>query len=188
MSDEFLQGLERHVAEAAVEPGRVLLAAAPAVPGGDDVAVHGAQVLEEVGLLLEHGDAQPARERLLPGVHAEVGLEVPAHAELLPAVLAPVLPRRGALPRALPRGSFGRLGGLRGLRGLAVALAVPVAVPVARQRLRGLGAGAPTGALLAVLAVVPALAPVPGAGAQAAAAVGAAVLRRQAVIGRGETV
>lgn len=112
--------------EAAVEPGGVVVAP-PAVPaGGYHVPVHGAQVLEEVGLLLEHGDTESARERLLPRVHTQMGLEVPAHAELLAAVLTPILPGRGRLSRRLPGGG---LAGLRGLGRRPVALAVPRCFP-----------------------------------------------------------
>lgn len=86
--DEILQGLESHGAEAAVE-----VTAAPLLThGGYHVPVHGAQVLEEVSFLLEHGDTQAAGEGLLPRVDAQVGLQVPAHAELLAAVRAAVLP------------------------------------------------------------------------------------------------
>lgn len=87
--DELLQGLEGHLAEAAVEAALAALV--------DDVPVHGAEVLEQVRLLLEHGDAETTREGLFARVHPQVRLEVPAHAELLAAVLAAVLAHRDAL-------------------------------------------------------------------------------------------
>lgn len=93
--DQLLERVERHLTEAAVErDGRVLVGGAG--PGRYDVPVHGAQVLEQVRLLLEHGHAQAARERLLARVHAQVRLQVPAHAELLAAVRALVLAAGGA--------------------------------------------------------------------------------------------
>lgn len=90
MADQLLERVERHLTEATVERGRGVLVRG-AGPGRYHVPVHGAQVLEQVRLLLEHGHAQPARERLLARVHAQVRLQVPAHAELLAAVRALVL-------------------------------------------------------------------------------------------------
>lgn len=65
--------------------------------------MHGAQVFEQMRLLFEHGHAQPARERFLAGVHSQVRLQVPAHAELLAAVRALVL---AAGPAASANGQF----------------------------------------------------------------------------------
>lgn len=166
------------MAEAAVESGGVVVASPSAVAARDHVAVHRAQVLEEVGLLLEHGDAQPACEGLLARMHAEVRLEVPAHAELLAAVLTPVLPRRRGLPRALAGGAvggFGRLG--------QGALPVPGGGGAV-----GAGAGAAAGALLRTAGRAPPSVAVPLAQAQAAAAVRALILGDQVVVGRGEAV
>lgn len=84
MPDEFLERLEAHRTEAAVVP-------AAALRRVYHVSVHGAEVLQEMRLLLEHGHAQAARERLLASVDAQVGLQVPGHAELFAAVLAAVL-------------------------------------------------------------------------------------------------
>lgn len=95
VADQLLERVERHLTEAAVERGRRLLVGG-AGAGRYDVPVHRAQVLEQVGLLLEHGHAQAARERLLARVHAEVRFQVPAHAELLAAVRALVLAARAA--------------------------------------------------------------------------------------------
>lgn len=90
--DELLKAVEAQGAEATGEG---------VVRGRYHPPVHRAEVLEQVGLLLEHGDAEPARERLLTGVHSEVGLQVPRHAELLAAVAAPVLAHRGGLGRVV---------------------------------------------------------------------------------------
>lgn len=46
--------------------------------------------------LLEGGEAYPTGERLLAGVHPQMRFQVPAHAELLPAIRALVLPGRVA--------------------------------------------------------------------------------------------
>jgi hypothetical protein len=95
VSDELLQVVERHGAEAAVE------ARVRPVDGRrrNHTAVHGTQVFQQVRLLLEHGDAQAAGERLLARVHPQMGLEVPTHAERLAAVLAAVLAHRHLLLR-----------------------------------------------------------------------------------------
>ena len=61
--DELLKAVEAEGAEATGEG---------VVRGRYHPPVHRAEVLEQVGLLLEHGDAEPARERLLTGVHSEV--------------------------------------------------------------------------------------------------------------------
>lgn len=90
VADQLLERIERHLTEAAVESGRRLLVGG-AGAGRYDVPVHRAQVFEQVSLLLEHGHAQPTRERLLTRVHAEVRFQVPAHAELLATVRALVL-------------------------------------------------------------------------------------------------
>lgn len=118
MADQLLERVERHLTEAAVERARGVL-----VRGAGarryHVPVHGAQVLEQVRLLLEHGHAQPARERLLARVHAQVRLQVPAHAELLAAVRALVLAAGAAAAAGAGAGRFVRLGvrGRRGRRG-----------------------------------------------------------------------
>lgn len=60
MPNEFLQRVERHVAETAVEARGVFVSATATVATrGYHIPVHRAQVFQEVGLLLEHGDAQP---------------------------------------------------------------------------------------------------------------------------------
>jgi hypothetical protein len=109
VSDELLQVVERHGAETAIE------ARVRPVDGRrrNHTSVHGTQVFQQVRLLLEHGDAQAAGERLLAGVHPQMGLEVPTHAERLAAILAPVLAHRHLLLR------HGRLVGHR--RGAGVA-------------------------------------------------------------------
>lgn len=90
MADQLLERVERHLTEAAVERGRGFLVGGTGA-GRYDVPVNGAQVLEQVRLLLEHGHAQAARERLFARVHAQMGFQVPTHAELLAAVRALVL-------------------------------------------------------------------------------------------------
>lgn len=93
VTDELLYRLEAHGAEAAAVP---VLRIRP-VGGGDDVPVNRAQMLQQVGLLLEHGHAKAAGERLFAGVNAQMGLEVPGHAELFATVLASILPDRGGV-------------------------------------------------------------------------------------------
>lgn len=83
MPHQFLQRLEPHGAEAAIVP-------ASALGCIYHIPMHRAQMLEQVSFLLEHGHTQPAREWLFARVHAQVSLEVPRHAELLPTVLASV--------------------------------------------------------------------------------------------------
>lgn len=95
VADQLLERVERHLTEAAVERGRRLLIGG-AGAGRYYVPVHRAQMLEQVSLLLEHGHAQAARERLLARVHAKVRFQVPAHAELLATVRALVLAARAA--------------------------------------------------------------------------------------------
>jgi len=68
MTDQLLERVERHLTEAAVERGRRVLVRG-AGPGRYYVPVHRTQMLEQVRLLLEHGHAQPARERLFARVH-----------------------------------------------------------------------------------------------------------------------
>lgn len=92
--DEFLQAVEAQRAEAAREG---------IVRRGYPTPVNRAEVLQQVRLLLEHGDADPTRERLLARVHSQVSLEVPRHAELLAAVGAPVISHGGGLRRVLRR-------------------------------------------------------------------------------------
>lgn len=103
MPDELLKAVEAQRAEATGEG---------VVRGRYHPSVHRAEMLQQVGLLLEHGDAQPARERFLTGVHSEVGLQVPRHPELFPAVAAPVLAHRGRFRRVV--GGRGRRGPGRG--------------------------------------------------------------------------
>lgn len=92
MPDELLKAVEAQRAEATGEC---------VVRGRYHPSVHRAKVLQQVGLLLEHCDAQPARERFLARVHPKMRLEVPGHAELFPAVAAPILAHRGRLGRVV---------------------------------------------------------------------------------------
>lgn len=62
--------------------------------------------------LFEGGEAYSTGERLLAGVHPQMRFQVPAHAELLPAIRALVLPgriaRRALLDRLAVAGSVFR--------------------------------------------------------------------------------
>lgn len=81
MPDQLLQRFKAHLAEAAVElVGRVCVAAR------DDVPMHRAQMLQQMRLLFEHRHAQSTRKRLLAGMHPQMRLQVPAHAELFTAI------------------------------------------------------------------------------------------------------
>jgi len=73
VTDELLDRFKAHGAEAAA----VSVLRVRPVRGGNDVPVHRAQVLQQVGLLLEHGHAKAAGERLLASMDAQMGLEVP---------------------------------------------------------------------------------------------------------------
>jgi len=65
--------------------------------------VHRAEMLQQMRLLLEHGNAESTRKRLLARVHSQVSLQVPRHAELLAAVAAPVFTYGGGLGRVVRR-------------------------------------------------------------------------------------
>ena len=62
MSDELLQALECHFTEAAVESALAALT--------DHVAMHGTQVFEQMGFLLEHSHTQSTCKRFLTRVHS----------------------------------------------------------------------------------------------------------------------
>jgi len=93
VTDELLDRFKAHGAEAAA----VSVLRVRPVRGGNDVPVHRAQVLQQVGLLLEHGHAKAAGERLLASMDAQMGLEVPGHAKLFATVFASILPHRGGV-------------------------------------------------------------------------------------------
>lgn len=87
MSYELLQRIEPHrtetTAKSSVRLGRT-----------DHIPMHRTQMFQKMRFLLEHRDAQATCERLLAGVHAQMGFQIPGHTELLAAVLAPVLAHR----------------------------------------------------------------------------------------------
>lgn len=84
MSDQLLQRLKAHRTETAIVP-------APTLRRVYHVPMHRTQMLQQVRLLLEHGHTQSTGKRLLAGVHPQMRLQVPRHAKLFAAVLAPVL-------------------------------------------------------------------------------------------------
>lgn len=83
MSHKFLERLEAHRTEAAIVPTSTLRRIY-------HVPMHGAEVLQQMGLLLEHGYTKATRERFLSSMNTQVRLQVPRHPELLAAVLASI--------------------------------------------------------------------------------------------------
>lgn len=84
MSHQLLQRLEAHGTEAAV-------VSTPALWRIYHVPMDGAEMLQKMRLLLEHRHAESTGERFLPCMNTQVSLQVPRHAKLFAAVLAPVL-------------------------------------------------------------------------------------------------
>lgn len=82
--NKFWQGLKRQCTKTAVEPPATTIIRRYHVP------VHGTQMLQQVGFLLEHSDAESTGERLFARVYAQVCFQVPGHTELLAAVFAAV--------------------------------------------------------------------------------------------------
>lgn len=100
MPDQLRQRLEGQLAEAAVEPAGSV--GPPVVlTRRYHIAMDRTQVFQQMRLLLEHGHTESTSEGFLAGVHSEMRLEIPRHAELLAAVLAAVLPHGRLLAGAL---------------------------------------------------------------------------------------